>query len=86
MTRICSINRVIEIAYLLLGLITFVIVVMAARIAWSMSRDSFVQMLEQREGIAPGQTKVLPACGCTVRYVGTFVRGKRYTVVIDKLD
>jgi hypothetical protein len=86
MTRICSITRVIEIAYLLLGLITFVIVVMAARIAWSMSRDSFVQMIEQRQGMAPGGTKVIPDCSCTMQYLGTQVRGRDYFVHLRKLD
>ncbi len=50
------------------------------------SDDGFVRMLEMRQGVSPGQTRVLPECNCTIRYVGTFVRGKRYTVVIDKLD
>ncbi len=48
--------------------------------------DGFIRMLEMRQGVAPGQTRVLPECNCTIRYVGTFVHGKRYTVVIDKLD
>jgi hypothetical protein len=50
------------------------------------SNDAFVQTMERRAGLLPGQTKVLPECSCTVRYVGTAVHGHRYTIVIDKLD
>ncbi len=50
------------------------------------STNSFIQMLERREGVAPGQTKVIPECGCTVRYLGTRVHGRIYTVELEKLD
>jgi len=48
--------------------------------------DQFVRLIEAREGIVPGQARVIPDCGCTVRYVGTQVIGNRYKVVFDKLD
>jgi hypothetical protein len=50
------------------------------------SVNSFVQMIERREGVWPGKTTVWPDCNCSVRYVGTTVHGNRYTIVIDKLD
>lgn len=48
--------------------------------------DGFVSMLEQRFAMRPGNTKVLPECGCTIRYLGTSVRGRHYDVRIDRLD
>lgn len=48
--------------------------------------DAFIRTLEASQGIAPGSTRVLPQCGCTIRYVGTSVSGNHYTVHIDKLD
>lgn len=48
--------------------------------------DSFVRLLEQRQGIIAGQTRVLPECNCTIRYLGTTVNGNHYSVHIDKLD
>lgn len=48
--------------------------------------DAFVRMLEMRQGISPGATKVLTECGCTIRYLGTTVSGNHYAVHIDKLD
>jgi len=50
------------------------------------TQDNFVRLIEAREGIVPGQTRVIPDCSCTVRYVGTQVSGNRYKVVFDKLD
>ena len=77
--------RAINIAYLLIVLAAFIIIMAVARNA-SGAANGFVQMIERREGMFPGQTKVWPDCGCTVRYVGTTVHGNRYTVTIDKLD
>ena len=58
-----------------------------ALVAYSMaSSDSFIRMVEMREGVSPGQTRVLPECSCTVRYVGTSVHGRRYSVIFDRLD
>lgn len=48
--------------------------------------DRFVSLLEQREGMRPGQTRVIPECGCTIRYNGTTVSGNHYAVHIDRLD
>ncbi len=48
--------------------------------------DHFVNMMERKFQVYPGQTRVWPECGCTVRYVGTTAHGSRYTVTIDKLD
>ncbi len=45
-----------------------------------------VSMLERKFQVYPGQTRVWPECGCTIRYVGTTVRGGRYNIVFDKLD
>lgn len=50
------------------------------------SSDGFVQMIERREGMSPGQTKVLPECSCTIRYLGTTVHGRNYDVHIRRLD
>jgi len=50
------------------------------------TQDNFVRLIEAREGIVPGQARVIPDCSCTVRYVGTQVSGNRYKVVFDKLD
>ncbi len=50
------------------------------------SNDAFVQMMEQRQGMTRGQTKVVPECGCTIRYLGTRINGRRYEVIIEKLD
>lgn len=47
---------------------------------------SLVQTIEMRVGVLPGQTKVIPECGCTVRYLGTKVRGRTYTITLQKLD
>ncbi len=60
--------------------------ILAAVLGHAWAGDNFVRLLEARQGVVPGQTRVLPECNCTIRYVGTFVHGKRYTVVIDKLD
>ena len=47
--------------------------------------DPVVGMLERHYG-GPGTAHVLPDCGCTVRYMGTSVHGRRYTVTLDRLD
>ena len=47
--------------------------------------DPVVGMLERHYG-GPGSTHVLPDCNCTVRYEGTSVHGRRYTVTLDRLD
>ena len=41
--------------------------------------DSLVRAIEMREGVAPGGTKVIPDCSCTVH-------GNRYTITLEKLD
>ena len=48
--------------------------------------DSLVRAIEMREGVAPGGTRVIPDCSCTVRYLGTTVHGNRYTITLEKLD
>lgn len=48
--------------------------------------DGFVRMLERHVGIEAGETKVLPECSCSVKYLGTKIDGKLYTVVIEKMD
>lgn len=58
----------------------------AIKIALGATYDPFVQMLERREGVFPGKMKVLPECSCTVRYLGTHVHGRVYTVILEKLD
>jgi hypothetical protein len=60
--------------------------VQAIKKAFGAGPDAFVQMLERREGVFPGQTKVLPDCNCTVRYLGTVRHGRVYSVQIEKLD
>jgi hypothetical protein len=78
--------------YALIIAVMAIVLIVAFRYAYSAGGDRFVQMIERRVGndigvaIYPGATKVWPDCGCTVRYVGTFVRGGRYTIVLDKLD
>lgn len=52
----------------------------------SFRTDSFVKMIEQQYGMFPGQTRVLPQCGCTVKLLGTKISGHVYTVYLDKLD
>lgn len=46
----------------------------------------FVQTIERSVGMSPGMTRVLPECGCTIRYNGTSVSGNHYAVHIEKLD
>lgn len=48
--------------------------------------SSFVQTIERSVGMSPGMTRVLPECGCTIRYNGTSVSGNHYAVHIEKLD
>jgi hypothetical protein len=60
--------------------------VMAIQKAYSGYDHPFISLMERHFQVFPGQTKVWPDCGCTVRYVGTTVHGRRYTVIIDKLD
>lgn len=50
------------------------------------ANDGMVGMLERHFQVVPGATRVLPECGCTVRYLGTTVHGRRYTVTIERLD
>lgn len=57
-----------------------------AMTAHHFSTDSFVRMFERHEGIAPGETRTMPECGCTMLYRGTEVSGNHYKVFIDKLD
>ncbi len=77
-------ERVIEAVYLVIIAMALMLVFLAARNA--LGSDNFVQMIERREGMAPGQTKVLPECSCTIRYLGTTVRGRNYDVHIRRLD
>jgi hypothetical protein len=60
--------------------------VMSFKKAYPAVANSFVQMLERREGMAPGGTKVIPDCSCTMQYLGTQVRGRDYFVHLRKLD
>ena len=72
------------------------IVALAVAIFWMMmlvfaahqahSADRFVALLEQRFAMQPGSTRVLPECGCTIRYLGTNANGRHYNVRIDRLD
>ncbi len=59
---------------------------LAMQNAYSGYDHPFVSMMERKFQVYPGQTKVWPECGCTVRYVGTSVHGNRYTIVLEKLD
>ena len=61
-------------------------VVNAAHGRGAFQSDGFVRMLERHVGIEAGETKVLPECSCSVRYLGTKIDGKLYTVVIEKMD
>ncbi len=77
-------TRTISVAYLLIVLAAFLIVMMVA--VYAGYDHPFVNAMERHFQVYPGQTKVWPECGCTIRYVGTTVHGNRYTVTIDKLD
>ncbi len=57
-----------------------------ANAASGFGTDAFVRMIEQRQGMYPGGTKVLPDCGCTIKYLGTKIEGHVYAVYLDKLD
>ena len=48
--------------------------------------DSFIQMIERRQQITPGDARYIPDCTCFARYMGTERIGNRYKVVFDKLD
>jgi hypothetical protein len=48
--------------------------------------NSFVRMIEQHVGIQPGEVRVLTECSCTVKYLGTKIDGRLYTIVLEKLD
>jgi hypothetical protein len=52
----------------------------------SFQSDGFVRMIERHVGVVPGQTSVLQECSCSVKYLGTQINGRVYTVVIEKLD
>jgi hypothetical protein len=67
------------------ALLAAAVIILGITIHAALSSDSFVQMLEARYG-APGTTRVLPECGCTVRYLGTTVRGRDYDVHVRRLD
>ncbi len=77
--------RATSVIYLLIVLAAFIIV-MAVAVAYGGYDHPFVNAMERHFQVYPGQTKVWPECGCTIRYVGTTVHGNRYTVTIDKLD
>ncbi len=79
-------GRVFGMVYLLIVLAAFILVIVAARSAYSGYDHPFVNAMERHFQVYPGQTKVWPECGCTIRYVGTTVHGNRYTITIDKLD
>ena len=57
-----------------------------ANAATGFRTDPLVQTIEQQQGMLPGSTKVIPQCGCTVRYLGTKIEGHIYEVYLDKLD
>jgi hypothetical protein len=48
--------------------------------------SSLVSMFEARFGGPPGTTRVIPECGCTMKYVGTRIEGTDYFVHFKKLD
>lgn len=71
--------------------VAFVIVVLAFLIVYAnageiYSTDAFVRMIEQHEGVYPGQVRVLPECNCSIKYLGTERRGNVYNVVLEKMD
>ena len=72
--------------YALVVAVVAIILIVAFRYAYSAGGDAFVRMLEAREGMYPGRTRVIPECGCTVRYLGTRVNGRVYSVELEKLD
>jgi hypothetical protein len=80
--------KVLEIFLLSLCLIimTLVLAFQVTRAISAPAPDSLISLMESHLQVTPGQTRVLPDCGCTVRYVGTFVHGQRYSVVFDRLD
>ncbi len=80
-----TVTRGIDILYLLVVLVAVIIVMTVAR-AYSGYDHPFVNAMERHFQVYPGQTRVWPECGCTIRYVGTTVNGHRYSIVIDKLD
>ncbi len=59
---------------------------MAMKKAYSSDAHPFISAMERHFQVYPGQTKVWPECGCTIRYVGTAAHGNRYMITIDKLD
>ncbi len=73
-----------RIVWILVAAIAFILLVFYLRAAFA--SDSFVRLIEARQGIYPGQTKVLPECSCTVRYLGTKINGRVYSVILEKLD
>ena len=62
-----------------------VAITLAASVVYAQGYDPVVGTLERHYG-GPGSVHVLPDCGCTVRYMGTSVHGRRYTVTLDRLD
>ncbi len=51
----------------------------------ALAATPLVALLEAHYG-APGTPHVLPECGCTVRYLGTTVKGQDYFVHLRRLD
>jgi hypothetical protein len=74
--------------WMLMMSMVFTVVITTAVIAMTMpgTSNGFIRMIEARMNITPGQTRVLPDCQCTVRYLGTTVHGTHYTIHLDKLD
>ena len=55
------------------------------RYAFSATAD--VASMEAALGVAAGSTRVLPQCGCTIRYLGTKkVSANTFAVYIQKLN
>lgn len=76
--------------YVVVGLILiaagWLVYLSSARAESGFRTDPLVKIIEQEQGLSPGGTRILPECGCTVRYLGTKIQGHVYMVYLDKLD
>jgi len=71
-----------------MGLVLFVALLIAFAVgAMASPRDGFIAVMEATFGMAPGGTRVVPQCSCSIEYLGTRPQGKGiYAVYVKKLD
>ncbi len=74
----------VKVLEVLFGAAIIILLAWATNYAWS--APVLVSLLEQRFQMTVGSTRVLPECGCTIRYLGTSVKGNTYSIRVQRLD